>query len=78
MKNPKKSHVERIASVEIKKTVSVIKCFICNQMFYSQKTFDDHMKVHSSKLTRNVPEEIQRKTMESFRVKKNLNTSSSK
>lgn len=56
MKNPKKSHVERIASVEIKKTVSVIKCFICNQMFYSQKTFDDHMKVHSSKLTRNVPE----------------------
>ena len=29
------------------------------------------MKNHSNKLSRNAPEEIQRKTMESFRVKKN-------
>lgn len=79
MKNPKKTGVERMASVELKKTaVSVIKCFICNQMFYSQKTFDDHMKLHSSKLARNVPEEIQRKTMESFRVKKNQTNTSTK
>lgn len=32
-------------------------------MFYSQPAFDDHMKLHSSKLSRNVPEDIQRKTM---------------
>lgn len=71
MKGPKRTQVERVGSVDIKKTVSVTKCFICNQMFYSQKTFDDHMKLHSSKLSRDVPEEIQRRTMESFRLKKN-------
>jgi len=41
-------------------------------MFYSQPTFDEHMKHHSSKLSKNIPEEIQRKTMETFRVKKNI------
>lgn len=78
MKNPKTSQPARMGSVDLKKAVSVIKCFICNQMFYSQNTFDDHMKLHSSKLSRNVPEEIQRKTMESFRVKKNSSISGNK
>lgn len=40
-------------------------------MFYNQSAFDEHMKQHSSKLNKEVPEEIQRKTMESFRLKKN-------
>lgn len=70
MRNPKKPQIERMASVELKKTLSVMKCFICNQMFYSQVNFDDHMKLHSAKLSKNAPEEIQRKTMESFRMKK--------
>ena len=56
MNYPRTSQPGRMASVDLKKAVSVIKCFICNQMFYSQNTFDDHMKLHSSKLTRNLPE----------------------
>ena len=47
---------ERFNSSEIKKGVTVIKCFICNQMFYAQNTFDLHMKQHSNKLSRNTPE----------------------
>lgn len=74
MKNNLKLQSQRLPSADRKKgekTVSVLKCFICNQMFYSQGSFDDHMSLHSSKISRNVPEEIQRKTMESFRANKN-------
>ena len=54
------------------------KCFICNQVFYSQKLFDSHMKDHQSKISRTNHDEMARKTMESFRVKKNNMNSSGK
>ena len=31
--------VERFSSIENKKNVTVTKCFICNQVFYSNKLF---------------------------------------
>jgi hypothetical protein len=54
---------------EIKKKVTVVKCFICNQMFYSQDTFDSHMSNHQNNISTNLPEEIKRKTLDSFGVK---------
>mgnify|MGYP003691566541 CR=1 FL=1 len=61
-----------------KKTVTILKCFLCNQLFYAQNAFDSHMKQHQSKINRNIPEEIQRKTMDSFRVtKERINNGSS-
>jgi len=59
MKNNLKLQPQRLPSAERKKgdkAVSVLKCFICTQMFYSQVSFDDHMSLHSSKISRNVPE----------------------
>lgn len=74
MRNTIKLQPQRLPSAERKKSdkgVAVLKCFICNQMFYTENSFSQHMQEHSSKINRNVPEEIQRKTMESFRSKKN-------
>jgi hypothetical protein len=45
------------------KKPTIVKCFICNQMFYSQDTFDSHMDQHQKKVNKNLPDEIQRKTM---------------
>ena len=52
--------------LESKKAVTIVKCFICNQLFYSQVTFDTHMKMHQNKLNRKIPMQ----TMDSFRKKK--------
>lgn len=51
----------------------LIKCYVCNQHFETQKQFDLHLQQHQNKLAKTNVEEIQRKTQESFRSKKQVN-----
>lgn len=48
----------------------LIKCYVCNQHFETQKNFELHLQQHQNKLAKTNIEEIQRKTQESFRSKK--------
>ena len=38
------------------KKPTIVKCFICNQMFYSQDSFDCHMDQHQKKVDKNMPD----------------------
>lgn len=46
------------------------KCCVCNNFFSSQSELDQHLLLHQSKLNRTTLDELQRKTQESFRSKK--------
>lgn len=46
------------------------KCCVCNNFFSSQSELDQHLLLHQSKLDRTTLDELQRKTQESFRTKK--------
>lgn len=64
-----------IREIEVRKPIAVsrlIKCYVCNQHFETQKQFDVHLQQHQNKLAKTNIEEIQRKTQESFRSKKHL------
>lgn len=46
------------------------KCCVCNNLFASQSELDHHLLLHQSKLDRTSLDELQRRTQESFRTKK--------
>jgi leucyl aminopeptidase len=63
---------KKMNEIVIKKTapVRLIKCYVCNKHLSNQSEFNQHLEEHQSKLNRTSVEEIQRKTQESFRSKR--------
>jgi hypothetical protein len=41
--------------IDSKKTLKVLKCFMCNQFFYAQAEFDLHMVDHQNKINKKIP-----------------------
>lgn len=63
---------KKISELAVKKTapVRLVKCYVCNKLFNGQGELSLHLEEHQSKLNRTTVEEIQRKTQENFRTKR--------